>query len=104
MSPIRHFLLPFALFPLLGMGQAGAEKALQEQQQAPAVAEPYQGGWSIPPRITETKETEALDDAGRRSAGSQLDALRCRPEFVAMVAELGLTDPRAARACGPAKN
>ena len=76
MSPIRHFLLPFALFPLLGMGQAGAEKALQEQQQAPAVAEPYQGGWSIPPRITETKETEALDDAGRRSAGSQLDALR----------------------------
>ncbi len=34
---------------------------------------------------------------------AQLDALRCRPEFVALVAELGLTDPRATRACGPAK-
>jgi len=30
---------------------------------------------------------------------AQLDALRCRPEFVALVAELGLADPRAARAC-----
>jgi TolB-like protein/Tfp pilus assembly protein PilF len=30
---------------------------------------------------------------------AQLDVLRCRPEFVALVAELGLTDPRAARTC-----
>ncbi len=30
---------------------------------------------------------------------AQLDALRCRPEFAALVAELGLTDPRATRAC-----
>ena len=30
---------------------------------------------------------------------AQLDALRCRPEFVALVAELGLVDPRASRAC-----
>lgn len=79
MSALRLALLPFLLAPALGMGQAGAEKALQEQQQAPALAEPYQGGWSVPPAYaTEKKEAEAaaVEDASQRSAGSQLDALR----------------------------
>ncbi|MBL7951010.1 MAG: hypothetical protein JNM62_04765 [Flavobacteriales bacterium] len=78
MSVLRFVLLPIILAPVLGMGQAGAEKTLEEQQQAPLLAEPYQGGWSVPPDANETKETKSvqLDEAEERSAGSQLDALR----------------------------
>lgn len=77
MSALRPLiLLPFIL-PLLSMGQAATEKALEEQQQAPAVAEPYQGGWSVPP-VMEQKESldMNMDDALRRDAQGQLDHLR----------------------------
>lgn len=69
-------LLPF-LLPTILAGQAATEKALDQQQQAPAVAEPYQGGWSVPP-VMEQKESldMNLDDAGQRDAQGQLDQLR----------------------------
>lgn len=77
MSALRPLTFLLLVTPVLAVGQAATEKALQDQRQAPAVAEPYQGGWSVPPMM---EQKEALDvdrdDARRRDAQGQLDHLR----------------------------
>lgn len=75
MVHIRRLLFSLLLVPGVSLGQAGTEKAKEQQQRAPLVAEPFQGGWSMPP-ATEQKEMLDLDDASRRDARYQLDNLR----------------------------
>lgn len=67
------------LLPLLGWAQAGTEKASDDQQPAPAIAEPYQGGWSVPVDDAR-KEAELsrkdLEAPASLGAQQQLDQLR----------------------------
>ncbi|HNR54754.1 MAG TPA: hypothetical protein PKJ19_06305 [Flavobacteriales bacterium] len=67
------------LFPVLGWAQAGTEKASDDQQLAPAIAEPYQGGWSVPVDDAR-KEAELsrkdLERPASLGAQQQLDQLR----------------------------
>ena len=73
----RSLLFPFCLIPLLGLGQAGTEKAEPQQQQRAVVAEPYQGGWNVPAAAAkEEADTSPSFTPPAAGAQQQLDLLR----------------------------
>lgn len=71
----RTAFLLLLLLPAAVWAQAAAEKALE--QQAPAIAEPYQGGWSVPLDVTNKDVYMAVPNVVvGRNAQQQLDQLR----------------------------
>ena len=79
MSALRIAGSMFLLLPVIGWGQANTEKAQDDQQQVPAIAEPYQGGWSVPVDASKKEAEERrkdLEQPATFGAQQQLDHLR----------------------------